>query len=375
MPSSTSSSERPDDDTAPPLRPVPAQPWRAVTLAALVLLLALLSAWEWRMRSLGLVAGDLGDSPSAWAEQRRRVTDAPDQVLVVGDSRILFGTDLDRYAALTGARPIQLALTGVSGLPVLEHLAQASAFRGLVIVGVSDLHYFGASDDLARPTIDRLRNETPSETVGHHLGRELEQRIAFIDDDYRLSRLLLRLDHGWRAGTSSPYDVVWKIAVTGVDRDTALWDRIANDPNLRRQVIHAWLQETVPAFTDAMLSGRLARTRAAVDAIRARGGEVVFVRPPSAPQFRFGEEGHLPRVRGWDALLAAADAVGVHFEDHAAMQGLELPEYSHLTRACARVHTDAYVRALATLTPRVRLRDDAPRPLAPADCRRKLPAR
>ena len=105
-----------------------------------------------------------------------------------------------------------------------------------------------------------------------------------------------------------------------------------------------------------------------MQAIRARGGEVVFLRPPSAPQLRYGEEDHLPRERGWDALLRASGAVGVHFEDEPAMQGLKTPEYSHLSRACARVYTDAFVRALARRTPRVRLRADAPTALSPADC-------
>jgi hypothetical protein len=50
------------------------------------------------------------------------------------------------------------------------------------------------------------------------------------------------------------------------------------------------------------------------------------------------------------------------------MQGLVLPEYSHLSRACATVFTDAYVRAVARLTPRLTLLAQRPSPLAPADC-------
>jgi hypothetical protein len=45
-----------------------------------------------------------------------------------------------------------------------------------------------------------------------------------------------------------------------------------------------------------------------------------------------------------------------------------LPEYSHLSRASATVFTDAYVRAVAGLTPRLTLLAQAPPPLAPADC-------
>ena len=106
----------------------------------------------------------------------------------------------------------------------------------------------------------------------------------------------------------------------------------------------------------------------AVAKIRARGGEVVFVRPPSALELRVYEEETVPRTRGWDQLLEGADVRGVHFADDPAMQGLVLPEYSHLSRACATVFTDAYVRAVAESTPKLTLRAAASPPLSPADC-------
>ena len=107
----------------------------------------------------------------------------------------------------------------------------------------------------------------------------------------------------------------------------------------------------------------------AVAAIRARGGEVVFVRPPSAHELRVNEEAALPKVKGWDALLRNTKAVGVHTEDlPASVQNLTLPEWSHLNRACATVFTDAYVRAFSAKTPRLKLRPDAPPPLTRDDC-------
>lgn len=94
---------------------------------------------------------------------------------------------------------------------------------------------------------------------------------------------------------------------------------------------------------------------------------------PSAPSLRVIEDKRLPRTRGWNALRAAADVRGIHADDDVAMQGLVLPENSHLSRACSAVFTDAYVRRLATLTDRLVLRAAAPAPLAAADCAVRQP--
>ncbi|MDP1907327.1 MAG: hypothetical protein Q8K85_03430, partial [Hyphomicrobium sp.] len=81
------------------------------------------------------------------------------------------------------------------------------------------------------------------------------------------------------------------------------------------------------------------------------------------------EEAQVPKAKGWDTLLRNTQAVGVHNDDlPTEVQNLTLPEWSHLNRACATVFTDAYVRRLATLTPRLKLRADAPPPMNRNDC-------
>ena len=110
------------------------------------------------------------------------------------------------------------------------------------------------------------------------------------------------------------------------------------------------------------------RTAEAVRRIRARGGDVIFIRPPSAPQLRVNEQKRIPRALGWDRLLAGANARGIHADDLPQAQNLVLPEWSHLSHRCATVFTDAYVRKLLTLTPRLKLRNDAPPPLSRSDC-------
>jgi hypothetical protein len=176
------------------------------------------------------------------------------------------------------------------------------------------------------------------------------------------------VDHGWRKSVDSPYEDVWKISETFPGRQYSMWKRIETDSYLREHARYAWDGFKGPDISPALASKVIERSAVAVRMIRARGGDVIFIRPPSAPQLRVNEEKRIPRARGWDALLAGIPAKGIHFDDLPQAQNLNIPEWSHLSRQCATVFTDAYVRRLTELTPRLKLRADAPPPLSRADC-------
>jgi len=362
-------SDRPGVAQPVPQRDIPARPWRAIACAVLLGTILLSSVWEWRMRRIGLMPGDLGDDPSAWVEQRRRAGAGPGVVAIIGDSRILFDTDLDQFQRLTGVRPLQLAIAGANGLPFLEDLAADRKFRGLAIVGITELSYYQPGVGRGAAALARLAWESPKQYASLLLGRMLKRQVAMLDDSYRFSNIVTREDPDWRPGVYGPYDDVWKTTVMVDGRQSWLWPKLQRDTALRAHARMVWL--TIFRFahpTPALIAAAQARTRAAVARIRARGGEVVFVRPPSVAPLRSIEDSKLPRPVGWDALLRTADVRGVHADDLPAAQGLVLPEMSHLTRACAQVFTDAYVRALVAMTPRLRIVPDAPPPLFPAAC-------
>jgi hypothetical protein len=147
-----------------------------------------------------------------------------------------------------------------------------------------------------------------------------------------------------------------------------MWPRIEAPGYLQQHARYAWKVfngRPLPAF---IARNVVSRSAEAVRRLRERGGEDIFVRPPSAPELRKVEDRRLPRAKGWDLLLAATQAKGIHADDLPQVQNLVVPEYSHLSRKCATVFTDAYVRRLVQLTGRLRLRADAPRPLTRADC-------
>ena len=368
-------SDRPGQAQPVPTRDVPAQPWGRILLAVAIALALGVVALEANARRLMLRAGDLDNSQVAWVKERIRSESA--EVAIVGDSRILFDTDGDRFEALTGVRPVQLAIHGTSALTLLEDAASNPNFKGLLIVGLADTMFFQPFDGYGEYVRRRGDFTSPSGQVGIEIDHFLQRRLAFLDSNHRLSVVAHRLDPDFRPGVKGPKHDIWKVSEVGEHRETHMWQRVEKDPAYRARTRWAWkgFKEDYP-YTPQLIAKGHARAKKAVDAIRQRGGEVVFVRPPSAPQLRVNEEAQVPRAKGWDVLLRNTRSVGVHADDlPAAVQQLDLPEWSHLSRACAPVFTDAYVRALAERTPRLRLRSDAPPPLTRADCVREGSAR
>ena len=361
-------SDRPGQAQPVPTRDVPSQPWGRI-LAGVGLALAVgIAGLEVNARRVGLHAGDLDNSEVEWVKQRIRSDSA--QVAIVGDSRILFDTDLDRFEALTGVRPVQLAIHGTSPLTLLEDAASNEHFRGLLIVGLADTMFFQPFDGYGGYVRRRGDFTSPSGRIGIEIDHALQRRLAFLDSNHRLSVVAHRLDPDFRPGVEGPKHDIWKVSEVGEDRATSMWPRVEYDHAYRARTRWAWkgFKDKFP-YTPQLIAKGLVRAKIAVGKIRARGGEVVFVRPPSAPQLRVNEEAQLPKAKGWDRLLVHTRSVGVHTDDlPSEVQNLTLPEWSHLNRKCATVFTDAYVRRLTELTPRLQLRTPALRPLTRADC-------
>ena len=363
---------RPGQAQPVPTRDIPLRPWTRMGIAAFVAVALALTGWEIQMRRMQLHAGDIGDSPQAWAEARRAADFAP--VAIIGDSRILFDTDQDRFQALTGVRPVQVAHVGTNARALLEHFANDPNFHGLLIVGLAETMYFGMPViGLGGTAVHNYdKNDKPAQLSGLWIDRWLQKYVAFMDSEYRLSRMVSEFDTGWRKGVDSPYEDVWKLSETYPGRQYRMWNRILTDPYLRGHARHAWNGFKGPPVPAAVAKKVIARSAEAVRRIRARGGDVIFVRPPSAPQLRVNEEQRIPRSRGWDMLLTGTRARGIHFEDLSQARHLLIPEWSHLSGKCATVYTDAYEPRLVVLTPRLRMRAGAPPPLGSDYCEKGI---
>lgn len=371
MPSSTSSS-RPGREDA--LRSVPAVPWgRAGVLMAVVFVVAL-GGWEafWRSEAF---RPSIRNSEGLWAETRRRVDRAESrQTALLGSSRMLFDIDLDAWEEMTGVLPVQLALEGSNPRPVLSDLAADPDFTGLAMVGYTPPLFMQPGFGYRETAFQRYYEESPAQWVSQRISMPLERVFAFYSFDTALFNVLHR-QTWWPEREGLPFRPrdVRKLSDMDQRREADMWSRVEDDPAYAELAKSIWSdildhppppppEEEAKKQFEAMLES----IRADVEAIRSRGGDVAFVRLPSTGHFREVEGRAFPRERVWEPIVAAADAVGVHFEDHPELQDVRVPEWSHVHSGDKTEFTRDLVRILRE---EFRERGEVPSELAPPDAR------
>ncbi|MFI5336870.1 MAG: hypothetical protein ACHQ5A_08805, partial [Opitutales bacterium] len=195
MPSSTSSFDR----------VIPVLPWGGIVLAVTLLTGAAVVAWEVHARSAGYIP-TLNDTNDVWADRREAVQ--PDSIVIIGDSRALFDTDLDEIEKGLGKRPVQLALVGSCAYPILANLADDETFHGTVICSLLPAIYLapgGPPVANSEKALKRYRTRTVAQRASNGIGLWLEERIAFLkEEDLTLGALLKHVNLPNRPGALLP---------------------------------------------------------------------------------------------------------------------------------------------------------------------------
>jgi hypothetical protein len=339
--------DRPGVAQPVPARPVPEQPWGKILLGVLALLVLLVGGWESYWRGFGAKPG-IKNTYALWAIQRHLIDSGQgDATVLVGASRVYYDIQLPVWQRLGGQRPIQLSFEGTSPLAYLEDLAADPKFVGRALVGVEpDLFFTGF--EYRGGAVRYTRKESPSEYVGQQLSMHLiEPYLAFDDPDFALKTVLQRQPWSERPGRHVFLEPR-KLGYHEADRNSYVWDKVADDPAYRDLWQRTWREgfepgpdDPTPAEALKTEKEQIARAARVVSKLRARGVKVLFVRMPSSGEYLAYENRDFPRARTWTALLAATGAPGIHFEDYPELQGYQLPDWSHITHADAERFTAA----------------------------------
>ena len=331
-------------------------------LLMLVIVTAVVTGYEVHLRNGGLQPS-YDDSPSLWADKRADVYgDKQDQVVFIGSSRIKYDLDIDTWKRLTGIQPVQLACVGSTPVPILKDLAADPDFRGRLVIDVTEPIFFSSMPFFyERPTsgLKYYHDHTIAQDVSFQLHSALESQLVLLDEE----NLSMNAQLGImpfifpmlqnRPGVMGPPVFPMEFARTTFDRQTYMTPHFLADTAQVGIVKSIWAglskMPMPPPMNDAQILAFLQDIKKCTDQIKARGGDVVFVRTPSSGPFREMEKMGFARQRYWDKMLAVTGCSGIHFEDDVATKNLVCPEFSHLTVEDARRYTQAFVRNLSKI--------------------------
>ena len=307
-----------------------------------LVLVAGFTLWlEGYWRSRGFVP-TYNDDKVLWAKKRKEIYKPAEEATVfIGGSRIKFDLDVPTWEKLTGEKAIQLAIVGTPGRLVLRDLANDENFKGKVIMDVADAQFFSFPDSaqrdrLAREALAYYYEETPAQRASASINYFLESKLVLLEEGkFSLTSLLDKLNIPNRPGVNvSPATFTpQEFGVVNFNRQTWLTPMFLADPQLQKRQKDFWtrgIKRASPIKGDT-LHAFLEQTKKAIDKIRARGGIVVFVRPPSDGPYIEMENRLYPRQKYWDYLLEYTNTPGIHYADYPGTANLICAEWSHLS--------------------------------------------
>ena len=326
-------------------------------LLALVFGIAALGAWEFYWRGQGYGPG-LEDNKALWAVQRSRANYATENdVILLGDSRMLFDIQLDAFEKETGVRPIQLASAGTTPLPAFHDIVENTDFKGTVLISVHPIIFFFPTEETdflwrrIKARIDHYQDRTYAQRLNHILDIPLQYAFTFLraddedwTDDLDLKTLLSNVRVGTRA--LSPYPPFYRFQDIALDRNVTMFDKVVQDTAFANSIIKAWTFEGPEPMPAPDKEGTMAFFLADLDKFRERGGKVVLIRFPSIGGLLGFEKEMFSRENFYEVIVEKAGVPSYHFEDYEALNQFYCPEWSHLSAADASTFTTELARIL-----------------------------
>ncbi|HUS00404.1 MAG TPA: hypothetical protein VMY77_01680 [Chitinophagaceae bacterium] len=331
------------------------QPLAKTAILTLLIVSISVISWELYLRNKG-VPKAYDDGPAQWAEKRTKVYEPADKATVfIGSSRIKYDLDIDTWQTITGEAAIQLAEEGSSPMLTLEDLANDEKFKGKLIVDITEPLFFSPFSPRDAETINNIKffkSRTPAQRAGFELNDFLESKLIFLDKDfYSLNAMLDNIEIPRRKGVFTMPLFPMEFARATKDRQSKMSDKFVVDTLLQNKVKAIWLLfaemgKRMPPISEEAITGTLKRAKSSTDKIKARGGQVLFVRTPSSGPLGIGENMGFPREKFWNRILSFTECPGVHYMDYPVIAHFNCPEWSHLSPADAVVFTKQFIDIL-----------------------------
>ncbi len=325
-------------------------------IATLVIVIVAVASYELYLRNKGITI-DYDDGGPLWSDKRAMVYEPSDKAIVfIGSSRIKYDLDQPTWKSLTAVHPIQLAIEGSCPRPVLEDLANDPDFKGNLVVDVTEILFFSMAPpnlEAAMTNAKYFHDRTPAQRASFELNKVLESQFVFLNKDYfSLNANLNQLELQSRPGVFMMPLFPLNFSKLTFDRQNYMNDSFLNSPEEINQVKGNWvffakMSKMAPPTPPAAYESIFKAVKEQVNRIKARGGNVIFVRTPSSGPYLQGENMAFPRNKFWDRLLKETNCAGIHFMDYPTLNHFECPELSHLSLSDSKIFTKELYRLLS----------------------------
>jgi hypothetical protein len=239
---------------------------------------------------------------------------------------------------------------GSCAYPVLADLANDENFHGTIICSVVPRLFFAPPGtppmERGEKAVSRSHTQTPAQRASQYLAMPLEEHVAFLkQEELTLDELLKRLPIPNRPYAQVPPRLPPYFGTLDRERRARMIEECARpDSELARMIQQIWLPLFTPppppsyipkdvfmAKMKQAVEQRFHDVVTAVQKLRARGGEIVFVRLPYTGGLKALEDRDTPRAQTWDPLLKGTAALGIYYEDYPELNSFDCPEWSHLS--------------------------------------------
>jgi hypothetical protein len=225
------------------------------------------------------------------------------------------------------------------------------------VIDVAEPQFFtldsNRRESSAKEALEFYYDHTPAQEVSAYINYGLESKFAFLEErKFSLNKLLSDISLPNRPGVFVFPNFPKEFEVTTHERQTFMTKEFLADTALQNRQKNIWKgfmvtnAGKVPAMHGTELETFLSQIKKYIDRIKARGGEVVFVRPPSSGLLLEVENKYYPTNTHWDVLLKYTNTPGVHFADYPVIANFVCPEWSHLSTVDAITFTETLVSAL-----------------------------
>ncbi len=311
--------------------------WGRIAIAAMLAGMGL----ELLLRGMGFTPMVVHDGIS-WCQRRETLEEGPTHhhIVILGPSfaetDVLISEmekELDRY------RITKLALGGAGGFRVLEDIAEQSRFGGLVLCAVTP-EFFTAQEV---PVIDQYHamKGNPGryeQYLNRRIKTWVQEHLVLAIPPYK--EILRTLQYGQRSSRTLCFSANGDVLVHYREQPAAYREWLLTDGKNR------FSAETEAVLDSSSWEQAFRCYRGFVQAIRSRGGEVVFFVPPTHPARWAYYQKHYPWEQYLGRIPKETGAALISFGDHPELAGMESYDFAHLEQEDAEVYTRFLLKKL-----------------------------